>query len=61
MVSGDNGPFLCGETKMSTDPKKSDEIKDEELENVSGGVIDTAKLERLDSSGATKNQPQKEG
>ena len=26
---------------MSTDPKKQDEIKDEELENVSGGELES--------------------
>lgn len=53
MVSGDNNPFLCGETEMSTDPKKSDEMKDEELENVSGG-IEEATPEREDGGEVSK-------
>ena len=30
--------FLIGEQQMTTDPKKNDEIKDEELEQVAGGA-----------------------
>ncbi len=35
------GPFFCGEPKMTTDPKKNDDIKDEELDKVSGGTGDS--------------------
>ena len=38
---------------MATDPKKSDEIKDEELENVSGG-IEEATPEREDGTDVSK-------
>jgi hypothetical protein len=34
---------------MSTDPKKQDEIRDEELENVSGGDLDSNKLPDTDA------------
>ena len=49
MLSGDNGPFLCGEAKMSTDPKRNDEIKDEQLDMVSGGATDP-RLEKTDGT-----------
>ena len=39
-----------GDLEMSTDPKKNDEIKDEELENVSGGAGKKAD-EESDGSG----------
>ena len=52
MLSGDNGPFLCGEAKMSTDPKKNDEIKDEQLDMVSGGATD-GRLEKTDGTDGT--------
>jgi hypothetical protein len=37
MVSSENRPFFCGETKMTTDPK-NDEIKSEDLEGIAGGA-----------------------
>jgi hypothetical protein len=40
-ASGISQAFCILEQIMSTDPKKQDEIKDEELENVSGGDLDS--------------------
>ena len=42
---------------MSTDPKKNDEIKDEELENVSGGAgKDNVDEQDSDNKGSTTGQ-----
>ncbi len=44
---------------MSTDPKRNDEIKDEELEDVSGGAI--KRTDESESSGdpATSDSPKR--
>ena len=40
-VSGVSQAFCVLEQIMATDPKKQDEIKDEELESVSGGALES--------------------
>ncbi len=42
---------------MSTDPKKNDEIKDEDLENVSGGVIEQVDAQ-LEDGGTPSKRPE---
>ena len=56
MLSGENRQaFFCGETKMTTDPKKNDEVKDEELERVAGGAGDDTVDEQPDPGGGGKD------